>query len=182
MSGKHSEVGVFQALMERRSVRKFTDQPVRIEDIRQVLEAGRWAPSGLNNQPWRFLVVRAGTPRQEALAGLTKYAHIVRNAQALIVVFLHRPTMYHEGKDHQAAGACIQNMLLAIHGLGLGGVWLGEIINQEAQVLEALQLHPEEYRLMAVIALGHPAQPAARQAGSGAASRRPLEELLVEAL
>lgn len=182
MSAQHFEMGLFQALLGRRSVRKFTDQPVEIEDLRQILEAGRWAPSGLNNQPWRFLVVRAGDPRQETLAGLTKYAHIVRNAQALIAVFLHRPTMYHEGKDHQAAGACIQNMLLAIHGLGLGGVWLGEIINQEAQVLEALQLRPEEYRLMAVIALGHPAQPSVRLAGSETPARRPLEELLVEVL
>ena len=182
MAANNPEMGVFQALLGRRSVRRFTDQPVETEALRQVLEAGRWAPSGLNNQPWRFLVVRAGEKRQEVLAGLTKYGHIVRNAQALVAVFLHKPTMYHEGKDHQAAGACIQNMLLAIHGLGLGGVWLGEIINQEVQVLEALQLRAEEYRLMAVIALGHPAQPSARPAGSDASARRPLDELLLEAL
>jgi nitroreductase len=182
MSERNAEMNIFQALLGRRSVRKFTDQPVGVEDLRRILEAGRWAPSGLNNQPWRFLVVRAGDPRQAALAGLTKYGHIVREAQALISVFLHTSTMYHEGKDHQAAGACIQNMLLALHGLGLGGVWLGEILNQEAHVMEALQLPAEEYRLMAVIALGHPAQPSSRIDGAGGSSRRPLEELLLEAL
>lgn len=170
-----TEPSVFQALHERRSIRKFTDQPVSTEDLRRILEAGRWAPSGLNNQPWRFLVIRDQDPRQEALAGLTKYSSVVRNAKALIAVFLHRPTMYHEGKDHQAAGACIQNMLLAIHGLGLGGVWLGEIINQENDVLQALHLDAQEYRIMAVIALGHPAH-------AGSSSRRPLEELVLEAL
>ncbi|PTN32189.1 nitroreductase family protein [Desulfonatronum sp. SC1] len=175
-------MSVFQALLGRRSVRKFTDRAVDTEDLRRILETGRWAPSGLNNQPWRYLVVRSGDPRQTALAGLTKYGHIVREAQALIVVFLHKPAMYHEGKDHQAAGACIQNMLLAIHGLGLGGVWLGEIINQEALVMGALQLRTEEYRLMAVIALGHPTQPSSRLDGAGGSSRHPLEELLLEAL
>lgn len=173
---------IFQALLGRRSVRTFTEQPVDVDALRQILEAGRWAPSGLNNQPWRFLVVRAGDARQEVLAGLTKYGHIVRKAQALIVVLLHRPAMYHEGKDNQAAGACIQNMLLAIHGLGLGGVWLGEIINQEAEVLEALRLRSETYRLMAVIALGHPSHPSEPPSEARASARRPLEELLVEAL
>ncbi|WP_031385385.1 nitroreductase family protein [Desulfonatronum thiodismutans] len=182
MSAEHAEMSVFQALLGRRSVRKFTDRPVDVKDLRRILEAGRWAPSGLNNQPWRFLVVRAGDPRQAALAGLTKYGHIVREAQALIVVFLYKPAMYHEGKDNQAAGACIQNLLLAVHGLGLGGVWLGEIINQEDQVMEALQLGTEEYRLMAVIALGHPAQPSSRLDAAAGSSRRPLEELLLEAL
>jgi len=173
---------IFQALVGRRSVRTFTDQPVDAQALRRILEAGRWAPSGLNNQPWRFLVVRAGDARQEDLAGLTKYGHIVRKAQVLIVVLLHRPAMYHEGKDNQAAGACIQNMLLAIHGLGLGGVWLGEIINQETKVLEALHLQSETYRLMAVIALGHPSHPSTHPPEARASARRPLEELLLEAL
>lgn len=182
MSAEQVEMSVFQALLGRRSVRKFSDRPVDVQDLRRILEAGRWAPSGLNNQPWRFLVVQTGDPRQVAVAGLTKYGHIVREAQVLVVVLLHKPTMYHEGKDHQAAGACIQNMLLAVHGLGLGGVWLGEVLNQEALVMEALQLPAEEYRLMAVIALGHPAQPSSRLDGTGGSARRPLEELLLEAL
>lgn len=182
MSAEHVEMNVFQALLGRRSVRKFSERPVDVEDLRRILEAGRWAPSGLNNQPWRFLVVQTGDPRQAAVAGLTKYGHIVREARALIVVCLHKPAMYHEGKDHQAAGACIQNMLLAVHGLGLGGVWLGEVINQEALVMEALQLSTEEYRLMAVIALGHPAQASSRLDDAGGSARRPLDELLLEAL
>jgi nitroreductase len=162
-----------QALLQRRSVRDFTEQDVTSEDIRCILDAGRWAPSGLNNQPWRFLVLREGDPRKRALEGCTKYAHIVRRAKVLIGVFLWEPAMYHEGKDHQAAGACIQNMLLAIHGLGLGGVWLGEIINQEGAVFDVLKLDQNQLRLMAFIALGHPIR-------SGSSTRRELSELLLE--
>ncbi|MEW5775091.1 MAG: nitroreductase [Thermodesulfobacteriota bacterium] len=166
---------VLAALRERRSVRKFTDEPVAREDLVAILEAGRWAPSGLNNQPWRFLAVMPGDPRADALAGCTKYGAIVRSAKALVAVCLDRRVMYHEMKDHQGAGACLQNMLLAAHALGLGGVWLGEIVNQAGQALAVLGLDPADYSLMAVLAFGRPAHP-------GASSRKPLEELLLEPL
>lgn len=161
------------AIAERRSVRKYTDEPVSREDMRAVLEAGRWAPSGLNNQPWRFLALFKGDPRVDALAGCTKYAAIVQAAGALVGVFLDKDAMYSELKDHQTAGAAIQNMMLAAHGLGLGSVWLGEIVNQAPQVLDALDLDPAGYEFMALIALGHPAHP-------GASSRKPLSELMLE--
>lgn len=164
---------ILTALRERRSIRSFTGEPVDDAALGAILEAGRWAPSGLNNQPWRFLVVRAGDARQETLALHTKYAHIVRGAAALVCVFLERGKMYNARKDYQGAGACIQNMLLAAHALGLGAVWLGEIINQEPGVTEAIGVDPEAYEMMAVIACGHPAR-------KGSSERLPLESLLLE--
>mgnify|MGYP001481157742 CR=1 FL=1 len=166
---------VLTAIRERRSIRRYTDAPVTDQELLAVLEAGRWAPSGMNNQPWRFLAVRRGDARAETLAGLTKYAHIVRRAQALICLFLSRDAMYNEKKDHQAAGACLQNMLLAAHSLGLGAVWLGEIVNQEPGVTQALGLDSGALELQAVIALGHPDQ-------KGSGDREPLENLLLEKL
>ncbi|MBU1001783.1 MAG: nitroreductase [Proteobacteria bacterium] len=170
----HTNNPLLRCILERRSVRKYTDEPVSREALLAILEAGRWAPSGLNNQPWRFLVVSRGDERTLALAGCTKYGTIVRAAGALIAVFLDREAMYSEVKDHQTAGACIQNMLLAAHALGLGTVWLGEIVNQAPQVLDCLDLDPAAYEFMALIAVGHPAHP-------GASSRKPLPELMLEA-
>lgn len=164
---------VLAAILGRRSIRRFTAEPVSTQAMRTILDAGRWAPSGLNNQPWRFLVVWPDDPRRQALEGCTKYAHIVRGAGALVAVFLDREAMYSELKDHQTAGACIQNMLLAAHALGLGGVWLGEIVNQAPEVLQVLGLDAGTYAFMALLALGHPDQ-------KGSSSRRPLAELLVE--
>ncbi|BBD09960.1 nitroreductase family protein [Desulfovibrio ferrophilus] len=164
---------ILRCLFERRSVRKYTDEPIVREDILSILEAGRWAPSGLNNQPWRFMVISRGDERVESLAGCTKYGTIVRAAGALIGVFLDKEAMYSELKDHQTAGACIQNMMLAAHALGLGSVWLGEIVNQAPQVLDVLSLDPAAYECMAIIAVGHPAHP-------GASSRKPLSELMLE--
>ena len=164
---------VLHAIRQRRSIRRYTAEPVSVGEIEAMLEAGRWAPSGLNNQPWRFLVVRAGEPRQETLAAHTKYAHIVRQAQVLFCVFLDREVVYNRAKDLQGIGACLQNMLLAAHSLGLGAVWLGEIINQEPAVTRALGLDDQALELMAVLAVGRPDQ-------KGASQRKPMHELLVE--
>lgn len=165
---------IFQAILERRSVRKFTEKEVKEEDLTRILEAGIWAPSGLNNQPWRFVVVREKAVK-EALSECTKYGHIVKQAKVLIVVFLAKSASYHHLKDVQAIGACIQNMLLAIHALGLGGVWLGEILNQENKVHQVLQTSPEDLELMAVIALGYPAQ-------RGSSSRKDLRNFILKQL
>lgn len=170
---RHADNPVIAAMLERRSIRKFTAEAVAREDILTILEAGRWAPSGLNNQPWRFLVISRDDPRHAKLAGCTKYAHIVRASAACIAVTLDKGAMYNEMKDHQGAGACIQNMLLAIHALGLGAVWLGQIVNDQSASLTALGLDQTAHELQAVIALGHPDQ-------TGGSTRKPLAELLLE--
>ena len=63
--------------------------------------------------------------------------------------------MYDSVKDHQSAGACIQNMLLAAHELGLGAVWLGQILKNKNRVNDVLQLS-DQFDLMALLALGYP--------------------------
>ena len=118
-----------EAIKSRRSVRAFTDENVSDEVITQILEAGRWAPSGLNNKAWRFIIVRNPGTKIELLK-LTNYGPTIKIAPVLIVVFLDKDHMYNYVKDVQSIGACIQNMLLAIHSMGLGGVWLGEILKK----------------------------------------------------
>ncbi|MBI9109865.1 nitroreductase [Maridesulfovibrio ferrireducens] len=164
---------VLEALADRRSIRKYTDSPISREDLTAILEAGRWAPSGLNNQPWRFLVIHKDDPRAAKVAQCTKYSKIAQAAKVLICVFLERECIYNEMKDHQAVGACLQNMMLAAHSLNIGTVWLGEILNQEAQVLEILNLPLEKYELQAVVAAGHPAQ-------KGGSSRKDLSKIMLE--
>lgn len=140
----------------RRSVRHFSDAAVEDGIIDAILEAGTWAPSGMNNQPWRFAVIK--DPQIKArLAPLTTYSRIITAAPVLIAVFLDEESSYDRTKDCQSIGACIENMLLAIHGLGLGGVWLGEILKSRDAVAQMLGA-PQSCELMAVLAFGHPAQ------------------------
>jgi len=141
------------------------------EVIMTALEAASWAPSGLNNQPWRFAVIW-DKPSQEAVAALTKYSNILKSASVLIAVFLDKEASYDYTKDCQAVGACLQNLLLALHSLDLGAVWIGEILRNKDRVRETLNL-PERLELMAVVAVG---PPASRNQKS---HRRPLSELIV---
>lgn len=165
---------VLEAIRSRRSVRSYTDEPVTDAEVREILTAGTWAPSGLNNQPWRFVVVRDEAAKGE-LASLTKYRRIVEGARVLLAVFCDREAMYNDVKDHQGIGACLQNMLLAAHGLGLGAVWLGEILNRAAEVNLLCDL-PSRYELMAVIAVGRPAST------GQVSTRKPLADLLLKEL
>jgi nitroreductase len=128
----------------------------------------------MNNQPWRFVLVQDKAVRAE-LAKLTRYHVVIENAPACIVVFVDRSAMYNDVKDHQSMGACIQNMLLAAHGLGLGAVWLGEILKNADAVRELLGLS-KDMELMAVVALGHPAGKAA------VSTRKDISEVLIKEL
>lgn len=166
---------ILEALRTRRSVRRFLDRPVPSESVHAIIQAGIWAPSGLNNQPWRFATVRDAETRG-GMAKLTKYGRIIEAAPVLIAVFVDRESMYSEVKDHQAMGACIQNMLLAAHGLGLGAVWLGEILRNADAVRELLGLR-DTLDLMAVVALGYPAE-----GGTKEPQRRGLDEVLLAEL
>lgn len=163
---------VIDTILTRRSVREFNDRSISKEEINTILNAGRWAPSGLNNQPWRFIVVRDPATISQ-LSECTHYSNIVAGAPLLIAVFLDTETSYSRTKDVQAVGASIQNMLLACCGLGLGAVWLGEILNQNEKVNSILQC-PSKLDLMAVLAIGEPAP------GKRTSARKLLSELVFE--
>ena len=143
------------ALMTRRSIRVYTYEAVAEEDLRSIVEAGIHAPYG-RNQIWRFALV-IDTELINKLAELTIYKKFVSTAKALIVVFYDQELVYHDMKDAQTMGACIQNMLLAAHDMGLGAVWIGEILKNEDKVRELCGA-PDNFRLSAVLSLGRPAK------------------------
>ena len=165
---------LLEGLHTRRSIRAYTGEPVTREQLHEIIHAGTMAPSGLNNQPWRFVTIQ-DKGVLERLSTLTKYSHVIAKASACIAVFIDKGAMYHEVKDHQSMGACLQNMLLAAHALGLGAVWLGEILKSAKEVRELCGL-PNDMELMAVVALGHPA------GKGGTASRKPVEEVWLKEL
>ena len=152
-------------------MRQFKKRAVPDKIIEDILEAARWAPSGLNNQPWKFMVLEG--EKKDALAEFTHYSHIIKGANKVILVFLDGETMYNEEKDLMAIGACIQNMLLCIHAKKLGACWLGEILNQRKSLQKKLNI-PKNLQFEAAIALGYPLRvPKAR-------SRKPLSKLKIK--
>ena len=165
---------VLEAIYQRRSIREFTDKDVATDQLHEIIRAGTWAPSGLNNQPWRFVTIRNEKIRDQ-LADLTHYGHIIKAAPALIAIYLDQEAIYNETKDHQAAGACIQNMLLATEAMGLGSVWLGQILQNKKEVNSILEL-ATNLDLMAILAIGHPAHHDQKS------QRKPLNEFIIKDL
>jgi nitroreductase len=152
MGAEGAPMDVLEAIRTRRSIRKFKDVDVSGRLIDQIVAAGIWAPYG-RNQLWRFAVIQDKKLKAE-IAQLTVYSKIIKQAPLIIAVFFDNRITYHEIKDAQTMGACIQNMLLAIHDLGLGAVWIGEIL-KNSEAVRTLCHAPDSYELSAVIACGY---------------------------
>ena len=75
-----------------------------------------------------------------------------------ISVFLDKEKSYDYLKDVQSCGAVMQNILLATHGLGLGGCWIGEVLRFQDEIMHMLQISQEIYELMGMIVIGYTIQ------------------------
>ncbi len=163
---------IVNTILKRSSIRKYKTEDVSEGLINTILQSGRYAPSGLNNQPWRFSIIK-NQEIKSAISDLTKYKRIVLECNTCIAVYYNIAAGYNRDKDIMSIGACIENMLLTAHALGLGGVWLGEILNQKEEVNRLLQVD-EGNELMAVIALGYPEKSETQK------SRVELEDLMLQ--
>lgn len=162
---------VLEAIKGRRSVLRFTEEPVPENKLELILEAGRWAPSYANSQPWRFIVVRDQEKKRKlgelveriALANRGRVAISGRglgNPPVVIVVVvdpLRDPRHFLE-----AGAVAAQNMALAAHSLGLASYWAGVYEpggsrhSVERQVKKLLGV-PRELRVVAMLPIGVPA-------------------------
>jgi len=166
-------IDTLRNIRNRRSTRHFTDKTPSDRIIHRLLEAGRWAPSGLNNQPWRFSIIKHSEQRR-ALAQLTTYGAIIRRAPVLIVIAIDPSSSYNREKDLMAIGAAIQNIQLAATSLRLGTCWLGEILNRKDEVAGLLGWK-KGLELTAVLALGTPKK------RNAVGRRKPLKQLMIPA-
>lgn len=161
----------------RKSVRNFIFSKIYKDTILEILEFGRWAPSGMNNQPWRVNIV-IHEKVKAMLKEHTKYGNIIESAYVNLVVFLDKEKSYDRVKDIQGIGAFMQNLLLGVHAQpNLGAVWLGEILNQKEKVNELFKMDPERYELMGVIAIGE-IDEAVGQRSEEARERRPVDDFV----
>ena len=145
---------ILELVRTRRSVRQYTNEPVSEEDMNKILEAGRWAPSANNSQPWEFVVLRSREVRKE-LAGTLTWGRFLSQAALGIVVVIDETASSNPVEDGAAA---TQNMLLEAHSLGLGACWIGAYGSAyEANARKVLNV-PEHKRLVSIITIGYPAE------------------------
>ncbi|HDZ76541.1 MAG TPA: nitroreductase family protein [Candidatus Omnitrophica bacterium] len=163
---------ILDTIITRRSIRAYNNQIPEDSQIENILDAGRWAPSGLNNQPWRFMVIKDKT-RKDGLARFSEYGGIIESAPMVLLVFMDKNTSYNRDKDLMAIGASIQNMLLYAHSQGLAACWLGEILNKKVEVSKFLKLS-SNLELAAVVAYGYCDE------GVKEGKRKMLKDLLIK--
>ncbi len=147
-------------VLERRSCRQYTDQPITDEQLHTLLMAGMAAPSAKNSQPWEFLVLR-DAPLKAAVSAAGAHWTMLKDAPLGIMVLAnlegYRAT--NTGFFIQDCSAATQNILLAAHAMGLGGVWLGLYPNEErVKAVRELCGIPEDIIPVTLMSIGHPAQ------------------------
>ncbi len=115
---------VLQAIMTRRSIRRFTGEVISEEQLDTLVRAGFQAPSAHNEQPWHFVVVR-DKEKLEVIGKTHGYAKMLPSAGCGIIVCGDEEKQNNRGFLVEDCSAAIQNILLAAHGIGLGAVWCG---------------------------------------------------------
>lgn len=191
-------MGALEAMMTRRSIRKFTEQPVPNDLLDKIIECGLRAPSTKNSQPWKLHVVsqkemlrrvsdllinnpdtaqsgpidpHTGKPNEKFKPTVPESAQVLQSAPVAIFIenlspimggrkeVIHSPhvdTAIHGLQfEVMSIGAAVQNMLLASHAQGLGGVFMGDVVLEEANIKDILGISGD---LVGAIALGYPDQ------------------------
>lgn len=152
---------MLDAIQKRKSVRKFQSRKVEPEKVENILRAAMQAPSGMNGQPWEFVVVDDA----EILEKMKKFsmgAHALKSAPMAIVVLkkkiIKRELMALSFLSAQDLGACTENLWLQAVEEGLGASWMGVTPDSksEAMLSELLKL-PKDVKAFAVMAVGYPA-------------------------
>lgn len=158
-----------EAIMGRRSIRKFCDTPVPEEMVRDIIKAATFAPSAKNGQQWRFTVVTGGAKKElinEFRHALEKLSTKIGREnmgsslgsctimeQAPVVIIVWNAGEHGWETEIHSVAAAIQNMLLKAYQLKLGSLWIGDIF-YTPDVFKTYFDNP--WRLTAAVALGWP--------------------------
>ena len=152
-----------EAIRKRRSVRRYTGDPIPREDMEKIIDAGRLAASGNNRQPWDFIVVT----EREMIDRLKVASAWMEEAGAIVAVVMD-PSSRWWLEDGAAA---VENMLIASTALGYGSCWCeGRTLPHEEEFKQLLGV-PEEKRLLTLVTIGVPAEWPTRE-------KKSLEEVI----
>jgi len=188
-------MNTYDAIAARRSIRKFKSESLPEDAMETILKAATLAPSGKNRQPWQFYVVGEDKRNEmidimrDALAAWKERGEDTGSAKwttdimetAPATVFVINPDgvdpwephtvdqQFQELVDTQSIGAAIQNMLLAAQDLGIGSLWICDVLYAITELKTWLGAQGE---LIAAVSFGMPDEaPSARP-------RKPMDEVV----
>lgn len=146
------------AMLNRRSIRKYTNKPVSDDDIRKLLEAGMSAPSAGNEQPWHFVVIRDKNIMEEIMK-VHPYSKMLKEASAAIIVCGDIDAQKYKGFWIEDCSAATENILIEAVELGLGAVWCGIYPHEDrADGIKKILNLPSNVIPLSLIPVGYPAE------------------------
>ncbi|AIS31175.1 MULTISPECIES: nitroreductase family protein [Methanobacterium] len=150
---------VFQAISQRRSIRKFKEKEVPDSLIMKIIQAGIWAPSAGNLQSWEMILVKDPETRKK-LSAAAYMRDFISKAPVVMVACINKSvcSMVYGARgvelySIQDVSCALENMLLMAHARGLGACWVGAFDEQE--VIDLLRI-PSQLRPVALVPLGYP--------------------------
>jgi len=172
MNDHISSAAVLALLKARRSIRRYRPDAVPDDMVEQLLEAGRWAPSASNRQPWAFIVVQDEAVRREvarhAAYYFIRWAH-VDEAPLLIVLCGDRRNPAYRQFLHEDVGLAGSQIMLQARALGLGTCWIGGL---DRKAIAGILKAPDAMEIVGLLTVGFPAEdPEPRE-------RKPLTEIV----
>ncbi|MDW7676240.1 MAG: nitroreductase family protein [Bacillota bacterium] len=176
---------MLSVILNRRSIRKYLDKPVEEDKLHQMLESARWAPSGNNTQPWRFILVKSEEMRKK-LAQLSHQQKWMVSAPVHLVCIADPSPRYNgrigprvnenspENELKQAirdTAIAAEHVVLEAENQGLGTCWVAWFVQEEIRPVLNI---PEDKYVVAIITIGYP------EASSSPTPRRKMEDLVFD--
>ncbi|MDJ0782436.1 MAG: nitroreductase family protein [Desulfosarcinaceae bacterium] len=180
------EVAIDEMFTDRWSPRGFDDQPLSDEQIRQLFEAARWAPSCFNEQPWRFFYAVSEADRKAYLSALVPRNQLWAKRAPLLLFVLARRAFGQSGRENRHApfdaGAAWLCLAFQARKMGLYAHAMAGFNQRRAYAV--LGVSETEFHIMAAVAVGHKGSadhlPEEMQAIEQPNTRRPLSDLVFE--
>lgn len=147
-----------EALKTRRSIRKYTEQKISDNDIKEIINCAMHSPSAFDKQPWHFVVV----DKKELFVKVfeeVSHAEMIKGASHAVILCGDTKLEENQGLLIQDISAVTENLLLAAHSLGLGAVWVGIYPFEEIEIgIKKLFGIPDEIVPVSMAVIGYPAE------------------------
>ena len=165
-----------KAIELRRSIRKFKNEDIKKSVLEDILNCGRLAPSAKNRQPWFFVVLKQEikdkvadlmieytnnndeskeVKKLNSPSSVLPTANVIKEAPVLVLIFKEKDDNWTIG-DNLSIGACVENMCLRATELGIGSLWIRDIVYVAEEVAE--MLHHSDLELNCAVSFGIPNQ------------------------
>lgn len=165
---------IIDVIKSRRSIRKYLDKPLSKDTIDKLIDVAKWAPSGMNHQPWGFVVIQDKNLIKEVSHRAIPYIkkliekdrklirykkrmavkdfNIFYHASCVIIILGRKDSFSYENDCAMAA----QNMMLTARSMDIGSCWIGmmKVLEKDKWFRKKFEI-PETYTIVAPIALGY---------------------------